>query len=139
MKTIVTIAIALSCCASAFARDHEQLTESDIARMADAIYLAEGATRAKVPYGILTIRVRSKEHARQICINTIRNNHERWLTAGKPGEFIHFLADRYCPPRNSTGNVNWKKNVTFFVRKFTPAAPVTLAKVEPAEAKSIQR
>jgi hypothetical protein len=45
-------------------------------------------------------------------LNTIRNNHTRWIRAGKPGKFLDFLADRYCPKSaDPVGNRNWKKNV----------------------------
>jgi len=48
----------------------------------------------------------------KVCLNTIRNNHRRWEAAGKPGKFLDFLADRYCPKSaDPVGNRNWKKNV----------------------------
>jgi hypothetical protein len=89
----------------------DRLSHREAARIADAIYIAEGGKKAKVPYGILSIKVRSAEHARQICLNTIHNNYERWQKAGRRGEFLNFLADRYCPPTDATGNKNWKRNV----------------------------
>jgi len=94
----------------------ETLSEREAARIADAIYIIEGGTKAKVPYGILSMKVRDKEHARRICINTIRNNHERWMKAGKKGDFLHFLADRYCPPSDSAGNRNWKRNIQLVLK-----------------------
>ncbi len=80
--------------------------------IADAIYKIEGGSRAKVPYGILSIPVKSEAHARRLCLNTIRNNRKRWERAGKPGEYLDFLADRYCPPSaDEVGNRNWKRNI----------------------------
>ena len=96
---------------------HETLDQREVARIADAIYLIEGGSKAKVPYGVLSIKVRSKEHARQICMNTIRNTHDRWIKAGRPGSFLPFLADRYCPPTDSVGNKNWKRNIVSVLKK----------------------
>lgn len=84
----------------------------DANRIADAIYKVEGGSKAKAPYGILSVRVNDTTEARKVCLNTIRNNHRRWQAAGKPGKFLDFLADRYCPKSaDPVGNRNWKKNV----------------------------
>lgn len=88
------------------------LTAARTHQLADAIYRAEGGARARVPYGILSVPVRDAAEARRVCLNTIRNNHRRWIAAGARGEFIDFLADRYCPPSaDPAGNRNWKRNV----------------------------
>ena len=103
MKTII---LSLLLAGSAVASD------IDAERIADAIYRVEGGPKAKVPYGILSIPVRDEAHARRICLNTIRNNHKRWIKAGRPGDYLDFLADRYCPPSaDPVGNRNWKRNV----------------------------
>jgi hypothetical protein len=87
-------------------------------QIADAIYKAEGGAKAKVAYGILSVRVKNEAEARQVCLRTIRNNRARWIKAGRPGEYINFLADRYCPPSvDKIGNINWKHNVKYFLRK----------------------
>lgn len=81
-------------------------------RLADAIYRAEGGIKARSPYGVLSIKVRDAAHARRITINSINNNWARWEKAGKPGTFINFMADRWCPPSaDPQGNRNWKRNV----------------------------
>ncbi|MGA1979495.1 MAG: hypothetical protein ABSG99_02865 [Sedimentisphaerales bacterium] len=50
---------------------------------------------------------------------TIVKNRCRWEFAGRPGEFIDFLGDRYCPASvDSKGNKNWKINVKYFYNKF---------------------
>lgn len=85
-------------------------------QIADAIYKAEGGTKARVPYGILSVKVKDAAEARRVCLNTIRNNRVRWIKAGRPGEYIDFLADRYCPPSvDPIGNKNWKKNVKYIL------------------------
>lgn len=84
----------------------------DADRIANAIYKVEGGSKAKAPYGILSIKVSSGHQARQICINTIKNNHTRWINAGRPGKYLDFLADRYCPKAHDpVGNRNWKRNI----------------------------
>lgn len=80
--------------------------------IANAIYKIEGGSRAKVSYGILSIPVRDADHARRICINTIRNNRIRWIKAGQPGNYLDYLADKYCPrSADPVGNKNWKRNI----------------------------
>ena len=86
-------------------------------RIADAIYRIEGGAKAKAPYGILSLEVKSPALARQICINTIRNNRTRWRAAGRPGDYLDFLADKYCPAScDAVGNRNWKKNIKLLLK-----------------------
>lgn len=50
---------------------------------------------------------------------TIVKNRLRWIAAGRPGEFIDFLGDKYCPKETDLeGNKNWKVNVRYFYNKF---------------------
>ena len=95
-----------------------RIPDYEAARYADAIYRAEGGVRAKAPYGILSVRVSGPDEARRVCIRTIQNTHDRWVAAGKPGYYVHFLADRYCPPSvDPVGNRNWKANVVAFLSR----------------------
>ena len=81
-------------------------------KLADAICRAEGGAKARCPYGVLSVRVKDAADARRITINSIQNNWKRWERAGKPGEFISFMADRWCPvSADPIGNRNWKRNV----------------------------
>jgi len=83
-------------------------------RLADAIYLAEGGPSARRPYGILSVPVRDRAHARQICLRTISTAADEW--DGR-GDFIAFLARRYCPPQSDPlGHRNWIRNTRFFYR-----------------------
>lgn len=86
-------------------------------KIADAIYVIEGGSKTKYPYGIKSIKTRgNKVKARKICINTIKNTHKRWLEENKPIAFVDYLADRYCPPSvDSVGNQRWKVNIRKFV------------------------
>jgi len=50
---------------------------------------------------------------------TIVKTRERWERAGRPTDFIEYLADRYVPPEDDPeGNLNFKKNVPFWFRRF---------------------
>lgn len=105
MKSILFLLLATVCSACPYAE-----------KMADAIYLAEGGAKAKAPYGVLSIKTDSAEQARRITINSIRNNWKRWEKAGRPGEFVDFMADRWCPKSaDPIGNRNWKKNVKYYL------------------------
>lgn len=92
-------------------------------QIADAIYLAEGGAKAKVPYGILSVKVKDEAEARQVCLNSIRNNRKRYADYGHKqyATYLEFLASRYCPigagndPKGL--NQNWLKNVKYFLEK----------------------
>ena len=87
-------------------------------RMADAIYRAEGGKKAKVPYGILSVKVRDESDARRVCLNSITNNWRRWEASGKTNCFVDFMADRWCPQKSDpVGNRNWKRNVKEILNK----------------------
>lgn len=86
---------------------------------ADSIYLAEGGAKTRHPYGILAKYKTTTP--RQACINTVRNNYKRWIKAGRPGTYLAFLGNRYCPvgAANDPGglNVNWQRNVQYFLER----------------------
>ena len=83
-------------------------------QIADAIYLAEGGSKTRHPYGILTKYKTTTP--RQACINTIEHARKDW--DGK-GDFIDFLGSRYCPvgASNDPTNLNkhWIRNVNYFL------------------------
>jgi hypothetical protein len=91
----------------------------NVERLADAIYIAEGGSRTKHPYGIL----QKYKHTtpRQACINTIKSNMRRYHAQGAHGDFITYMARTYCPvgaANDPTGlNKNWVRNVTYYYNK----------------------
>ena len=81
-------------------------------RLADAIYQAEGGSKAKVPYGILAVKVSGSNEARRVCIRTIRTA-QKSFKGNNDTAFIRVLSQKYCPPQcDLKGNRNWIRNVT---------------------------
>lgn len=105
-----------------------------------SINRAEGGDKASVPFGILSVKTKGKADARQIALNTAKNNFRRWNQAGQPGAYLDFLANKYTPIQDDpVGNKNWKSNVSKIYTQLskqkpqaTTAAPV--APVAPAPA-----
>lgn len=85
----------------------------------DAIFRAEGGAKAQYYYGIRSVHYKDIAEARRICINTVRNNKRRWKEAGSKGEFLEFLARRYCPVGAGNDpkglNKHWLKNVRYWL------------------------
>jgi hypothetical protein len=48
---------------------------------------------------------------------TIVKNHQRWIAAGRPGDFVVYLGQRYCPPSADPLNRNWVRNVSFWYHR----------------------
>lgn len=100
-----------------------KLPEIESERLANVIFKIENSKQ--YPYGIKSIPLKGntqaekEAYARKACIQTINNNHDRWIKAGKKGFYIDFLANKYCPVKDdSTGNKNWKKNVRALFGEF---------------------
>lgn len=93
------------------------ITDKEVNKIVDSIYILEGGAKTAYPFGIKSIKYKGvaggrKEWARRICFNTVKNNHARWEKSDKKKEFFVFLADRYCPKAaDPTGNRNWIKNI----------------------------
>ena len=91
------------------------------AEIANAIYKAEGGAKAKVAYGILSVKVRDEAEARQVCLNTIRNQRRRHSQHDCGLDYLSCLAKRYAPvgvANDPQGlNRNWLKNVRYHLDK----------------------
>lgn len=82
---------------------------TNVAMIVAAIYHIEGGANTRYPYGIKSVKT---DNPKAVCVRTVENNLHRWHQAGKPGHFLDFLADRYCPPRyDPVGNKRWKRNI----------------------------
>ena len=115
---LVIIVVLLLITFVAMARAEEYTNE----QIVNAIYLAEGGAKAKVPYGILSVKVKDEAEARQVCLNTVRNNRKRYADYGHKqyNTYLEFLASRYAPIdcENDNGtNKYWLKNVKYFLSK----------------------
>ena len=78
----------------------------------DAIWHIEGGSKTKYPFGIMSVKCAGYDECRKVSMNTVRNNWKRWQKAGRPGEYLDFLANKYCPiEHDPVGNANWKKNI----------------------------
>lgn len=88
-------------------------------KIADAIYKAEGGSRASHAYGILAHYKHTTP--RQACLNTIANARCKYEKSDKYIDFISFLGKIYCPIGASNDpmglNKNWVKNVRYFLRE----------------------
>lgn len=110
------------------------MAEPDYEILADAIYRQEGGDKTRHPYGVMSVKLKDKADARQIAINTARNNFKRWEAAGQPGDYLNFLADRYVPiASDPQGNVNWKSNVSKIYAQLSAKKP-EVKKAKPAPA-----
>jgi len=96
----------------------------DFNKLADAIYIAEGGSRAVKPYGILRDYCKAGDRdgkCRKGCIQTINKRLKMWSSEGEPGDFISYLSKSYCPIGASNDpkglNKNWVKNVSHFYNK----------------------
>ena len=93
-----------------------------LAPIVAAIRHAENGGKGK-EYGILHPKVKPTYRSQAgWCAATVQKNYDRWTKAGKKGDFITFLGNRYCPvgAKNDPNGLNkhWIKNVTKFQKRF---------------------
>jgi len=93
-----------------------------LAPIVAAIRHAENG-RAGREYGVLHPKALGKSYRTQAgwCAATVQKHYDRWVKAGKKGDFLESLARRYCPvgaDNDPNGlNKHWLKNVTAWTRK----------------------
>lgn len=89
---------------------------AELAPIVAAIRHAENG-RAGREYGVLHPRALGKSYRTQAgwCAATVQKHYDRWVKAGRKGDFLESLARRYCPVgagNDPTGlNRHWLKNV----------------------------
>ena len=110
----LAIVLLLTFCVYSYVHASEYSDE----QIVDAIYHAEGGTKAKKPFGILSVPCDGYDDCRKVCLNTVRNNRVRYKKWGykKHPTYLAFLASRYAPTEGATNdpnnlNKNWLKNV----------------------------
>ena len=89
--------------------------EPDYEKIVQAIWLSEGGLKAKKPFGILSIPCADYTACRQIAVNTVHKNYQRWLMSDRSFTYLEFLANRYAPISDSPLNENWLRNVNYFM------------------------
>jgi len=95
---------------------------SELAPIVAAIRYAENGRKGR-EYGILHKRVGPTYRSQAgWCAATVQKNHDRWVKAGRKGEYLVFLAKRYCPigADNDPNGLNrhWLGNVEKFKKRF---------------------
>ena len=114
LPAVLAILAIIMCISFVYAEEYSD------EQIVNAIYRAEGGTKAQFAYGIRSVPYGDITEARRICFNTIRNNRKRFAKQTKYRDFLSFLASRYCPINcdNDRGtNKYWLKNVKFFLRR----------------------
>ena len=91
-------------------------------QIVDAIYHAEGGTKAKKPFGILSVPCYGYEDCRKVCLNTVKNNRKRYADYGYKThpDYLSFLASWYClvGVDNDNGtNKFWLKNMEVILER----------------------
>ncbi len=94
-----------------------QINSNYCNKIVAGIWKVEGSDKTKYPFGIKSINTGGDiVKAERICRKTVENNWIRYQKSNKLNSFLDFLADRYCPPSaDPRGNINWKRNIKFFV------------------------
>ena len=87
----------------------------EVEALADAIFHAEGSQSK--PYGIMLegCQASTPKTCRKYAINTIRNNIVRYNRLPSPPSFVTYLAGIYAPPHVHYLNINFEKNVRWFL------------------------
>ena len=93
-----------------------------LAPIVAAIRYAENGGKGR-EYGILHKRVKPTYRSQAgWCAATVQKHYDRWVKAGRKGEFVVSLGARYCPvgAENDPDNLNrhWVGNVKKFQKKF---------------------
>ena len=95
---------------------------SELAPIVAAIRYAENGRKGR-EYGILHKRVGPTYRSQAgWCASTVQKNYDLWVNGGRKGEYLVFLAKRYCPigaDNDPNGlNQHWLGNVKKFKKRF---------------------
>ena len=70
-------------------------------------------------YGVLSVPASTQEEQAKVTARSIRNNWKQWEEAGKPEDFISFMATRWCPigcDNDNGTNKYWSYNIRYFLK-----------------------
>lgn len=93
-------------------------SEVDAERYCKAIYIIEGGSKTKHPYGILAKYKTTTP--KQACINTVAHKYQDWVSKGQHGAFTAYLGSKYCPIGSDTDNgtcKNWVPNLEYHLAR----------------------
>ena len=98
---------------------------AELAPIIAAIRYAENGGKGR-EYGILHKRVKPTYRSQAgWCAATVQKNWDRWVKAGRKGEFLVYLGKKYCPvgAENDPNGLNkhWLKNVRYHTQKIKGA------------------
>lgn len=71
---------------------------------------------------MIRLKTNDKETCRKVCIKYVTMYYADWKAAGRPGNFIDYLANIFAPvvgvnKNTAKLNKNWPRNVKFYVDK----------------------
>jgi len=78
-----------------------------INQLADAIYIEEGGTHTKWPYGVHDSHLNHPKNPRGKCIDIIKGTMATYHITNIDHKFITLLSKRYCP----VNHLSWEHNV----------------------------
>ena len=117
MKLIYIIIICLALILFACLLEGAEIPDNQIV---NAIFKAEGGYKADYLYGIRSVKYKDIAEARQICLNTVRNQRRRHFKHKCDRNYLECLSARYAPLNAKNDpkglNRNWLKNVKFFLK-----------------------
>ena len=111
-RAIVLTVLCLAWCGQAMAEP------INLERYADCIHRIENGAWPPNPgrgeaYGIHSVHYGSEAEARAICKRTVQNKHAQWVRKGSHGDWIDYLASKYCPVNKAL----WARNLRFYLAK----------------------
>lgn len=95
--------------------------EVNLPKLVDAIYIAEGGSKASVPYGMLKYKGMTKLQLTPKCLACVTKYHRLWKEQGSKGEFIDYLGSHYAPTSG--------KGVTQYAAKINKNWPKVVKKI----------
>ncbi|HJS81266.1 MAG TPA: hypothetical protein VJ742_00360 [Nitrososphaera sp.] len=106
------------------AQEAPKTAYKSILELVDAIYKAEGAEKAAVPYGLIYSGWCQRETGwcKYYAAEIVAVSYTRWHLKGRPGEFIDWLGSTYAPPSAHPLNRNWAGNVKRFYKASSGSA-----------------
>lgn len=85
----------------------------NIEKIVDSIFLAEGGSRAKKPFGVISVHCSGYKSCRKVAHTTVRRTIDRYKKVRSNEDFFLFLGKRYAPKAAGNNPTQWAKNVRY--------------------------